>query len=518
MKKAIPIRACLSICLIFLMQVAIAQTKTITGKVVDSSQNGLPNVTVKIKNQSGGTTTDASGNFSIAVKDSAAVLVFNYVGMQPQEVTVGNQSTINVTLLSNTNSTLNEVVVIGYGTVKKSDLTGAVATVKGDQLMDKPSPNVTQALQGKVAGVDVSINSNAPGAGAKVRVRGIGSINSNIDPLYVVDGVIGVDPNTLNPNDIASLEVLKDASSTAIFGARGANGVIIITTKRGRKGGTLVTYDGNTNVSELYRHVKTLNSDQFVQVYNLAYANGAKWDPNGEVQTPPKALNHENFPLLFDENDKPIYNTNWEKETYKPAFSESHQLNFQGGSDKSIYSLSLGYLDQNGLMIESWFKRYSARLTLDNDVNNWLKVGGSINLIKSKQRVVSDANGALNVPRMVTEEVPIVPVKYPDGTWAGNNDIAGLEGGPNPVHIATNRYTINNNMQMLGDAYLLFHITKDLDFKTDFGYDVNSQKNNFYSSQDLAHLSQDQGGVANINAYNTYYWQSENYLTYNKTY
>jgi TonB-linked SusC/RagA family outer membrane protein len=343
-------------------------------------------------------------------------------------------------------------------------------------------------------------------------------INSNIDPLYVVDGVIGVDGNSINPNDIASLEVLKDASSTAIFGARGANGVIIITTKRGRKGGTTVSYDGNVNMVDLYRHLPTLNSDEFVQIYNLSYANGAKWDPNGAVQTPPKALNHENFPLLFDQNDKPLYNTNWEDETYKPAFSQSHQLNFQGGSDKSLYSLSLGYLDQDGLMIESWFKRYSARLTFDNDINNWLKVGGNINVIKSTQRVVSDANGALNVPRMVTEEVPIVPVKYPDGTWAGNNDIAGLEGGPNPVNIATNRYTLNNNMMMLGDAYLLFHIIEGLDFKTDFGYNVNSQKNNFYSSQDLAHLSQDQGGVANINAYSTFYWQSENYLTYNKTF
>jgi TonB-dependent starch-binding outer membrane protein SusC len=517
MKKTLPIRACLCIGLIFLVQIVIAQTKTITGKVVDSSQNALSSVTVKVKNQSGGTTTDASGNFSISVPNSSAVLVFNYVGMQPQEVPVGNQSTVNVTLRPD-NSTLNEVVVIGYGTVRKSDLTGAVATVKGERLMDQPAPNVSQALQGKVAGVDVSINSNAPGATAKVRVRGIGSINSNIDPLYVVDGVIGVDANTLNPNDIASLEVLKDASSTAIFGARGANGVIIITTKRGRRGGTLVSYQGNTNVSELYRHLPTLNSDQFVQVYNLAYENGAKWDPNGEVQTPPKALNHENFPLLFDQNDKPLYNTNWEKETYKPAFSQSHQINVQGGSDKSLFSLSLGYLDQNGLMIESWFKRYSARLTLDNDVKDWLTVGGSINVIKSTQRVVSDANGSLNVPRMVTEEVPIVPVKYPDGTWAGNNDIAGLEGGPNPVNIANNRYTLNGNMQMLGDAYLLFHITHDLDFKTDFGYNVNSQKDNFYSSQDLAHLSQDQGGVSNINAYSTYYWQSENYLTYNKSF
>jgi TonB-linked SusC/RagA family outer membrane protein len=167
-------------------------------------------------------------------------------------------------------------------------------------------------------------------------------------------------------------------------------------------------------------------------------------------------------------------------------------------------------------MVESWFKRYSARLTLDNDVKSWLRVGGNINVIKSTQRMVSDANGALNVPRMVTEEVPIVPVKYPDGTWAGNNDIAGLEGGPNPVNIATNRYSLNNNMQMLGDAYLLFHITDEIDFKTDFGYNVNSQKNNFYSSLNLAHLSADQGGVANINAYTTSYWQSENYLTWNK--
>jgi len=475
----------------------------------------ISNVSVTVKGSTTGTITDANGNYSIQVPNADATLVFNFTGFASKELKVGTQTLLNVQLQEEVGA-LSDVVVIGYGTVKKSDLTGAVATVKSDKLMDMPVANVSQALQGKVAGVDVNVNSNAPGAGAKVRVRGIGSINSNIDPLYVVDGVIGVDGNSINPNDIASLEVLKDASSTAIFGARGANGVIIITTKRGRKGGTVVSYDANVNRSELYRHVRTLNSDEFVKIYNESFANGQKWDPDGAVQVPPKALNHTNFPLLFDANDKPLYNTNWEKETYKPAFSQSHQLNFQGGSDKSLYSLSLGYLDQDGIMTQSWFKRYSARLTLDNDVKSWLKVGGNINIIKSTQRLVSDGNGSLNVPRMVTEEVPIVPIKYPDGTWAGNNDIAGLEGGPNPVNIATNRYTINNNMQMLGDAYLLFHITKDLDFKTDFGYNVNSQKNNFYSSMELAHLSADQGGVANINAYSTYYWQSENYLTYNK--
>ncbi|GAB4016673.1 TonB-dependent receptor [Spirosoma koreense] len=480
------------------------------------SKSSIPGVNVVIKGSNTGTTTDTDGNYQITVPNASAVLVFSFVGYLSQEVAVGNRTAIDITMAPDSKS-LGEVVVIGYGSVKKSDLTGAVATIKGEELMDKPVPNVSQALQGKIAGVEVSVNSNAPGAAAKVRVRGLGSINSSLDPLYVVDGVIGVDGNSINPNDIASLEVLKDASSTAIYGARGANGVIIISTKRGRVGGTRVTYEGNVNVSDLYRHVKTLNSDQFVQVYNQAFANGTKFDPAGGTWTPPAALNHTNFPLLFDQNDKPLYNTNWEKEVYKPAFSQTHQLNFQGGNDKTLYSLSLGYLNQNGLMINSNFKRYSGRFTMDNNVNNWLKVGGAINLISSQQRLVSDGNGGLNVPRMVSEEVPIVPVKYPDGTWAGNNDIAGLEGGPNPVNIANNRYTINNTLQGLGNAYLLFHITKDLDFRTDLGTTLNWQKNNFFSSQNLAHLSADQGGVASIRGYTNNYWQSENYLTWNKT-
>ena len=491
--------------------------KVVRGKVVDGgNKSTLPGVNVVVKGTSVGTSTDVEGNFTISVPNESAVLVFSFVGFTSQEVVVGNKTTLEVSLESDSKA-LSEVVVIGYGSVRKSDLTGAVATIKAEQLMDKPVPNVSQALQGKIAGVEVSVNSNAPGAAAKVRVRGLGSINSNIDPLYVVDGVIGVDGNSINPNDIASLEVLKDASSTAIYGARGANGVIMITTKRGRSGGTKVSYDGNVNVSDLYRHVRTLNSEEFVKTYNLAFANGTKFDPAGGTWTPAAPLNHANFPLLFDTNDKPLYNTNWEKEVYKPAVSHSHQLNFQGGNDKTLYSLSLGYLDQNGLMITSGFKRYSARFTLDNDVNKWLKIGGSLSLIKSTQRLVSDGNGGLNVPRMVSEEVPIVPVKYPDGTWAGNNDIGGLEGGPNPVNIAHNRYTINNTLQMLGNTYLLFHITKDLDFKTDFGFNLSSQKNNFFSSQNLAHMSADQGGVANMRNYANNYWQSENYLTYNKT-
>ncbi len=416
------------------------KSKPITGAVTNEHGDPISGVSVTIHGSSTGTTTDAGGRFKLTIPDEGATLDFSSVGYAKQSVTTGTQTVFNIVMVENIKG-LNDVIVIGYGTVKKSDLTGAVVSLKGDQLLDRPVPNVSQALEGKVAGVDVSINSNAPGQPAKVRVRGIGSINSSLDPLYVVDGVSGVDINTINPHEIASLEVLKDASSTAIYGARGANGVIMVTTKRGVRTNTRVTYDGNVNRAELYRHVPTLNSEQFLQVYNQAFVNATQFDPLGGTWAPPLALNHINFPKLFDNNDKPLYNTNWEKETYKPAYSYDNFINIQGGGDKSLFSASLGYLDQNGIMTQSWYKRYSGKFTLENDVNNWLKFGGNLSVIQSTQRLVSDANGALNVPRAVTEEVPIVPVKYPDGTWAGNNDIAGLEGAPNPVHTATDRYT-----------------------------------------------------------------------------
>ncbi|MGN6615971.1 MAG: SusC/RagA family TonB-linked outer membrane protein [Ilyomonas sp.] len=501
--------------LLFCSVFAFGQARTITGTVTDSVNNPIANVSVQVQGTGTGTVTDISGNFSISVPSNSSVLVFSYTGMQTQQVTVGDKSAVNVQM-SSVSGTLNEVVVIGYGTARKSDLTGSVVTVKSDRLLDRPTTDVSQALQGKVAGVQVSVNSSAPGEPAKVRIRGISSINSSLEPLYVVDGVIGVDATTLNPNDIASLEVLKDASATAIYGARGANGVIIITTKRGIKGEPRISYDAYVSLNTLQRHLRALNSEEFMKVYNLAYANAKKYDSLGYAQGKYVPNDPADFPKLFDVNGKPLYNTNWEKEVYKPSWSNSHQLTMQGGSDKTLYSLSLGYLDQNGLMIESWFKRYSARFTLDQDVKKWLRIGGSMALVKSTERMVSDANGGLNVSRMVIEELPIIPIQYPDGTWGGNSDFPGMEGGSNPVNIAKNRYTLENLLHTVGDIYATVHITPDLDFKTDFGFDVSGQKNNFYSGRGLRSLSYDQKGVATINNWMTTYWQSENYFTWNK--
>ena len=486
-----------------------------SGKVTsDFDGNPLQGVSVEVKGTSTGTTTDAAGNFTIQVPNDNVVLVFSYTGFTTQELRAS--SSLNIRL-SNAQSAMNEVVVIGYGTAKKSDLTGAVATVKADKLLDRASSqDVTQALQGRVPGVDVSVNTSAPGEVAKVRIRGITSINSSLEPLYVVDGVIGVGANVLIPNDIASIEVLKDASATAIYGARGANGVILITTKRGIRNGTKVTYDGSVGLATLQRSLKALNAQEFMDVYNLAYQNAQKYDSLGFAQGKYVPNDPANFPELFDEAGKPRYNTNWEEEVYKPAVFTNHYVGLQGGSDNTLYSLSLGYLNNDGLMIESWFKRYSARFTVDSDIKDWLRVGGAISLVKGTSRLVSDANGGLNVSRMVLEALPIIPVKYPDGTWGGNGDFPGMEGGSNPVNIAKNRYTMRNQNAAVGNVYAQFNITPDLNFKSDFGFSLNSRKNNFYSGRGLSSLSFDQKGVASIENWMDTYWQSENYLTWNK--
>ncbi len=485
---------------------------------VTSELDGSPlqGVSVQVKGSSTGTATDAQGNFTIQVPDNNATLVFSYTGFATQEVKASSDAVLNVALASADNA-MNEVVVIGYGTARKSDLTGAVATIKSDKLVDRASSqDITQALQGRVPGVDVSINSSAPGEMAKVRIRGVTSINSSLDPLYVVDGVIGVAASVLNPNDIASIEVLKDASATAIYGARGANGVIMITTKRGKKGPMRVSYEGSVGVATLQRSLKALDAQEFMDVYNLAYKNAQKNDSLGYAQGRYVPNNPANFPELFDESGNPRYNTNWEKEVYKPAIMQNHYIGMQGGSDNTLYSLSLGYLNNNGLMIESWFKRYSARFTIDSDIKDWLRVGGAISLVKGTSRLVSDANGGLNVSRMVLEALPIIPIKYPDGTWGGNGDFPGMEGGSNPVNIAKNRYTIRNQNAAVGNVYAQFNITPDLNFKSDFGFSLNSRKNNFYSGRGLSSLSFDQKGVASIENWMDTYWQSENYLTWNK--
>lgn len=500
-----------------MLQYAIKQSTQfeVRGRVTDGQGQSLPGVSVVLKGTSIGVSTDPTGTYTLTLPDGNGTLVFSYIGFANQEVPVNNRSEVNVSLLPDTKA-LGEVVVVGYGTQERKDVTGAVANVQAEQLLDRQPVTVTQALQGRVAGVDVYTNTARPGAQSRVRIRGINSINTNVDPLYVVDGVIGVSPDALDPNNIESIDVLKDASSTAIYGARGANGVIIVTTKRGLEGKTLVSYNTFGSYSVPASSVPNLNAQQYMEIYNRAYDNAEKYDPAGFAAGKYIRNDPKNFPDLFDANGNPLYDTNWEKEIYGPAFAHNHHLSVQGGANKTQYSVSMGFIDQDGIMRNSGFRRYNAKFTLDNQVRDWLRIGGTITGLKSVQNEVDDASGALNVPRMVSEALPILPIKYPDGRWARNSDWPGMEGGENPVRLTEERERINNRNELLGDIYTAINFTPDLEFRSSFGFNLINYKNNYYSGRDVNGFSANQRGQASISMGTASYWQSENYFTYNK--
>ncbi len=494
--------------------IILQEEKDVTGRVLDENGQPLPGATVLVVGTTSGTVTDLEGNYTITVPDGAS-LMFSYIGYDPTRIEVADQSIINVSLQVDPTS-LEEVVVIGYGTAKRSDLTGSVGSVKGNQLMDRSQTNAVKSLQGRIAGVEVLNTQNSPGASARIRIRGINSISSGVQPLFVIDGIIGGDLNMINPGDIESVEVLKDASSAAIYGARGANGVILVTTKRGQKNQNQIIYDNFFTVSTLASSVPSLNSTEFMEIYNRAFDNAEKYDPSGFAQGRYKRAIPANYPNLFDSSGKPLYNTNWEDEIYNAAFGQNHNLAFRGGTNKTAYNVSLGYTNEDGIMMGSGFERFNGKISIDSDIKKWLTVGGSILAARSKRNIMDDGNGGLNVPRTVAEGLPIIPIKYPDGRWGANSDWPGTEGAENPVNIAKNRVNEANVTQFYSDFYLNFKISSELEFKTTFSTILESTKNNFYSSRNLRLLSADQRGVASVGMQNRVYWQSENFLTWNK--
>lgn len=488
----------------------------VSGKVSDDV-GVLPGVNVQVKGTSNGTQTDFEGGYSLESIDAEAILVFSFIGFQTQEVSIDNRNKIDVVLQEDLES-LEEVVVVGYGSQKKSDLTGSVSTISSESIQERPVTNPEEALAGKAAGVNVSTNSGRPGGDTNIRIRGNNSINSSNSPLYVVDGVIGAGPiNYLNPNDIESMEVLKDASATAIYGARGANGVIIITTKRGGGGEGRVTYDTYTSIGVLANKLDVLNSEEFLAVEMNSYNNAEKYDPNGWAQGKYKdPMSFRDNEKLFDENGNPLYDTDWQEEATRTAITQSHNLSFAGGDNDNSYTLSLNYVDQEGIMLESSLRRYSARFVTDNQVKDWLKVGGSLTFNHVEENRVDGATGGLTPLRMMIETLPIIPVKYQDGTYGSNGDYPNMEGGENPVNLLRNRTSVFNTQTVLGNVYADFSITEDLKFRSTLGANIINEKNDFYSGRSLRQLSADFEGEATISNVRSNYWQFENYLTYNK--
>ncbi|TSD67346.1 TonB-dependent receptor [Inquilinus sp. KBS0705] len=494
---------------------------TVTGTVSDV-KGPLPGVSVKLKGTSTGIVTDVNGKYSLTVPDGNGTLVFSFVGYTTQEVAINNRTTIDVTLAEMPQA-LSEVVVVGYGTQKRVDLTGSVGSVSSKSLQERPQTNLEQELAGKIAGVNVSTNSGEPGGNTRIRIRGYSSINTSTDPLYVVDGIVWTEGgNSINPNDVASIDVLKDASSTAIYGTRGANGVILITTKRGAKNRpSTISYDSYVSVSNMAKKIPVLNSKQFLQVEDESYANIKKYDPTGwasgkYADDDPKVIRTALIGKLFDANLNPLYDTDWQKETTRSAYSQNHNLSLTGGSETTNFGLFLNYADDQGIILNSYLKRYNARLTLDNQVKPWLKVGATLNYNAQDQRAGNYGTGGNNIPRMLIEMIPIIPIRYPDGSYGKRTDYPNMEGGDNPVAQANEIQELAKVRVFSGNGYANFNLLKGLEFRTVLGVTTSANYIPRFASGLVGGSTADQSySSASIDEYNKTFWQWQTYFTYN---
>ena len=524
------------------------QNKKVSGKVTDRSGVSLPGVSVVVKGTTTGIVTDTDGKFSLSVPDNATTLTFSFVGMQTQDIAIGGKSVVDVALLDETTA-IDEVVAIGYGTMKKKDLTGSVTNLSADRLLDRPAMNVAQAIGGKVAGVKIIERSGAPGGNAMIRVRGTNSINSANDPLFVVDGVVGVANalGILNPNEIQSMDVLKDASATAIYGARGSNGVILITTKRGIAGKTQVEYNGYVTRGTMNRNFYVLDAEQMMYVTKQAwmnvnkYATSPNWSASFDASIFPAGeggKTYSEMPYLFEQTTqggysvpllgadgkyyKPRFDTNWESQIFKPSTSTNHQVNIRGGNENAKFGAFLGYSLEDGLLDNSNFRRYSGKLNGDIKVSDRISVSTNLGINRSKEQVNDESFFSGGIARAAVEAYSILPIKYPNdpiygsyaGQWSSNADFPAGETPHNPVHITNDVEDFVNRTQVTGDVTFNYKITPELSFKSNIAVDLNFKKENKYAGREI---NTGEKGSVDLKTETTTYWQNENYFNYNKT-
>ena len=494
----------------------ITDNKKITGKVTDEKNEPIIGANVVVKGSTTGTITDMDGNFTLEVPDQATLLV-SYIGYTPKEVAVKNQNNLSIMMIEDS-KTIDEVVVIGYGSVKKSNLTGAVSSVKTTEIQQTPMTSIDQGLVGRASGVQVTQTSGMPGAVASIRVRGSSSLQGGNEPLYVIDGfpvysgtgfgstggntqISGL--STVNPSDIESIEILKDASATAIYGARAANGVVLITTKSGKKGRDIITFESSFGVQNVAKTIDVMNAQEYAALVNEAYTNDGLDAPYNTTQ--------------LGEIAKLGNGTNWQDEIFRPAMIQSYQLTFSGGDNKTTYAISGGYFDQKGVIINSDFKRYSLRLNFDRQIFNTLKVGthmsGTHTISRTSATDVGGRDGVVN-GALKMNPIQSVYANEETGEYTPTNDPGLLI--PNPVATAKEEIYNNATTRVLGDVYAEWEFLKDLKLKVSLGMDIMYLKQNKYTPsniyQSLGIASAKVGVNRSIN------WLNENILTWNKTF
>ena len=492
------------------------QNSRVSGIVTDGQNEILPGVTVSVKGTATATQTDGNGKFTIIARPKDQ-LVFSYIGFETTTIAIGIKTDFNISLKATT-SDLDEVVVIGYGTVKRRDLTGAVSSVSVSDLSKAPVRSFDEALAGRVAGVQVNSSDGRPGAGVNIVIRGNNSVTQSNNPLYVVDGFLIEDQNnnTINPADIETIDVLKDASATAIYGARGANGVIIITTKKGKEGKAVFSFSSSTGIQENIKPIELMNPYEFVK-YQLELNPAATSIP----RSPTEIYLSDGKTLDYYRTQKGI---DWQDKTQRTALMQNNNLSISGGTKKLKYALSGSTVDQDGILLNSNYRRYQARTVLDYTITKKLKVGINANYSYLKQSgvnpVVSESGSSTsNIMVAVWGAKPILTDPALEDTFI-DPDIDPLNDyRVNPEINLNNLYRVNNTKNFSLNSYVEYQLLKDLKLRSTFGITENRQTQNSFdnSKTQYGHPAGSNGGPrGSINHLNSSNWQNENTITWNK--
>lgn len=514
------------------------QQKQVSGKIIDKAGDPLIGVNVTEKGTTNGTNSDPNGNFVISLTSANSILSFSFIGYITQDITVGSQSSINVTLIESMSS-LDEVLVVGYSTQTKKSLTGAIASVNSTELSDGTSANTITRLQGKVSGVS-TINSHTPGGEAIINIRGLGTINNN-SPLFVIDGVptkSGI--SQINPNEIESITVLKDATSAAIYGARGANGVVIITTKRGSPGKPKTTFTARYGSSNFNHAYDLLNTQEFGEMLwleaknegkvpsNILYGSGATPTipdyvvPAGKMEgdplTDPKLYNYTPGSDFYNITKANKVGTDWYNVMLQRAPMMEYNLALSNGNEKGSYAFNVGYYKEDGIVRYTSFDRYSIRSNADIKVNSWMKVGESLGITYSMGKGNRSDNNEGTAISQGYRMQPIIPVYDIMGNFAGTK-ATGTGDGENPLALLFRaKDDFEKDLRGIGNVFADFQIIKGLNFKSLFGFDyrVNNGKNIFRKNLEF----QESQSVDNLNMTNNYMvqWNWANTLNYTKVF
>ena len=448
---------------------------TVRGVVTDTKGTPIPGVSVKLKGTTTGTLTDTGGRYSLQIPDGEAILVFSSIGFEPQEIQVNRREQINITL-HDQNMQMNEVVVIGYGTQKKSDVTGAITSISGKSITDIPVTSVTQALQGKVAGMDIQMAGGTPGEGSTIRIRGNRSITASNDPLVVLDGIPTATSLTdINFEDIESIEVLKDASSTAIYGSRGANGVVLVTTKRGKNGKASVSYDAYYGINNPFGEIRVFNGPEYAEYHQVGGRPLLDWEKTALAAG---------------------VDTDYADYLYKTGHQQNHSLSVSGGSDLTRFFISANYFDDDGTIPKSGYKRYNFRINLDHQITDKIKVGTSTLLSRGDRQVG---------PYPLYSALQMNPLSrpfYEDGSINFSPDLDGLH--PNPlVEILGASTDERRTNAVISNLYGEYKILKNLKYRLNLGLNSSDRRRGYYNSS-----------LKNNNGLSTAGWEDGSVLDY----